>query len=359
MTERGHFCPHNAAGGVRSRRETRNMSDFLTRLKQYLSDRKQPGDIEQLTPDASTREYFRVGWQDGTAIACVYPEPFIAAEQTYLDVTKLFSSAGLPVAEIYDFSEQLGVIVQEDFGDTILRSVLETSSPAEKEKLIDDSIRLIARIQAATQLAYDTGSIAGKLKFDTEKLLWELNFFKEHYFTTFLKKPLEPGIDAAVKTEFAELSQELESMATVLCHRDFHAANLMLDREGRLRIIDHQDARIGSPAYDPVSLLLDRITELPTEKSLAAKRKLLLKDRAELGLSQIAEDHFAYEFQLQTVQRCLKAIGTFSYQTVNRGKTYFLPFIRPMFEIVLRAAENLDRFPALRRIVLEQLQRSK
>src|SRR5262249_3884040 len=158
---------------------------------------------------------------------------------------------------------------QEDFGDTILRSILENSSAPEKERLIDDSIELIARIQAATKLAYDTGSIASKLKFDTEKLLWELNFFKEHYFTTFLKKPIDPEIDVKVEAEFKELSQELETMATVLCHRDFHAANLMLDHENRLRIIDHQDARIGSPAYDLVSLLLDRITELPSEDWLA------------------------------------------------------------------------------------------
>jgi aminoglycoside/choline kinase family phosphotransferase len=41
---------------------------------------------------------------------------------------------------------------------------------------------------------------------------------------------------------------------------DFHAANLMIDERGDLRIIDHQDASMGSPAYDLVSLLLDRVT---------------------------------------------------------------------------------------------------
>jgi aminoglycoside/choline kinase family phosphotransferase len=248
---------------------------------------------------------------------------------------------------VRDFDEKLGVIVQEDFGDTILRDVLEKSSPSEKEALIDESIGLITRIQAATNLAFETSSIASKLKFDTEKLVWELNFFKAHYFTTFLKKPLDPVTDSAVTTEFTELSAELETMATVLCHRDFHAANLMLDHKNKIRIIDHQDARIGSPAYDLVSLLLDRITELPSSEWLAAKRKLFLRDREELGLPLITDEHFTYEFRLQTVQRCLKAAGTFSYQSVNRGKTYFIPFIKPMFRIVVRALESLDRFPVL------------
>jgi len=108
------------------------MSDYHQRLDQYLNLHSPGSTVQQLTQDASTREYFRVGWKGGTAIACVYPEPFVASEQTYLDVTKLFRAAELPVAEVYDFDEKLGVILQEDFGDTILRSVLEKSSTAER-----------------------------------------------------------------------------------------------------------------------------------------------------------------------------------------------------------------------------------
>jgi aminoglycoside/choline kinase family phosphotransferase len=161
--------------------------------------------------------------------------------------------------------------------------------------------------------------------------------------------------DSAVGSEFIDLCQDLASRASVLCHRDFHSANLMLDPHDSLRIIDHQDARIGSPTYDLVSLLLDRVTELPPPEWLAEKRRMLLDKRAGLGLEMIDEDDFAHEFRLQTVQRCLKAIGTFSYQSVNRGKTYFIPYIRPMFEIVYRALVNVQRFPNLQRIVAEQL----
>ena len=331
------------------------MSDFFERLEVFLATRNEPDNVTQLTQDASTREYFRVPWKDSTAIACVYPEPFVAAEQNYLDVTALFQAAELPVAKILDFDEELGVIVQEDLGDTILRQVLETSGSDEKEPLIDDAIGLIAKIQSATHLAYQTGSVASRLRFDTEKLLWELNFFKEHYFTTLENRPLATDVDERLTGEFHELANELSTMASVLCHRDFHTANLMLDRRNDLRIIDHQDARIGSPAYDLVSLLLDRITELPTPEWLAKKRELLLKKRDELGLPIMMEDNFVNEFQLQTVQRCLKAAGTFSFQSANRGKTYFIPFIRPMFRIVLRTLDDLNRFPFLRETLLREV----
>jgi N-acetylmuramate 1-kinase len=333
------------------------MSDYVARLERFLKISGESAGFEQLTQDASTREYFRIGWRESSAIACVYPEPFIAAEQSYLDVTALFRAADLPVAKIHDFNEELGVIVQEDLGDTILRPILAASDEQKKETLIDEAIGLIARIQAATELAFQTGSIAGKLRFDTEKLLWELNFFKEHYFTTFLKKPLEKTLDDTLTDEFTELAVELEGRASVLCHRDFHAANLMIDPHGELRIIDHQDARIGSASYDLVSLLLDRITESPTPEWLASKRHLLLSKRISLGLEALDPIDYEYEFRLQTVQRCLKAAGTFSFQSANRGKTYFIPFIKPMFRIVLRTLEDLGRFPQLRETLTQEADR--
>lgn len=331
------------------------MVDCRSRLERFLIDRGQPARIEQLTPDASTREYFRIGWNGSTAIACVYPEAFIATEQSYLDVTSLFRANNLPVAEIFDIDESLGVIIQEDFGDTILREVLTRSGEGEREALLDDAIRLIPRIQAATESAFERNSIASRLRFDAEKLLWELEFFKTHYFTTLKKTSLPVGVDKAVSDEFQALSDELEKRAAVLCHRDFHAANLMVDRNGHLRIIDHQDSRIGSVTYDLVSLLLDRVTEPPSPDWLAEKRRLFLQEREKLGLNSLDEADFANEFRLQTVQRCLKAAGTFSYQSAIRSKTYFIPFIKPMFEITVRAIDHLGGFPQLREVLDEQI----
>lgn len=331
------------------------LDDFQTRLEEFLKVRNQPLETVQLTPDASTREYFRINWDGATAIACVYPESFIESEQTYLDVTKLFRLGGLPVAQIYDYNEALGVIVLEDFGDRILRDYLRQSDDAARNDLLNHSIRLIVQIQAATPYAFESDSIASRLKFDEEKLLWELNFFKTHYFETLRKIKLSGADDRRLNEEFVELARALETRAEVLCHRDFHAANLMLDRQNRLRIIDHQDARIGAASYDLVSLLLDRIGEPPAAAWLDEKKRFFLDERAAQNLKTIDPKDFDAEFQLQTVQRCLKAIGTFSFQSVNRGKTHFIPFIEPMLIVVRQAAERLDSFPHLRQIITKTL----
>ena len=332
------------------------MLDLEKRLNEFLTRNNQPPAVSQLTPDASTREYFRVVWHETPAIACVYPfnDLCLGQFEACLDVTGLFLSAGLPVARIYASDAVEQIVIHEDFGDVILRNVLEASDEAMRENYLNEAIRLIARIQAVTPRAFETGSIASRLKFDFEKLSWELDFFTTHYFTTLMKNPLSETDARLLKAELDEVARELEGMAKVLTHRDFHAANLML-AGGDLKIIDHQDARIGAASYDLVSLLLDRVTVLPTPAWLAEKRRFFLDEREKLGLAKLDEDAFAYEFRMQTIQRCLKAIGTFSFQSATRGKIYFIPYIEPMFEIVLRAAENLQKFPNLQRIVKQQI----
>ena len=331
------------------------MGQLRTKLERYLAEKGIDSALEPLTPDASTRRYFRLR-QDGLpVVACVYPDDIKHLAVSYMDVSRVFRENDLPVAKVHDFDEVLGVIVVEDLGDTILRPELESCDAERKDELIRNAIDLIPRIQKATDSAAESNSIASRLRFDTEKLMWELNYFKIHYFTTFKKEPLSPEIDDALNAEFMELSSELDSTATVLCHRDFHAANLMIDSKKELRIIDHQDARIGSPTYDLVSLLLDRVTETPSDKWLNDMKEYYFSQREAVGLEPLDRDTFEHEFELQTIQRCLKAAGTFSFQSAARGKEYFIPFIKPMFRIVLRAASDLKTFPTIQTTLLAEI----
>lgn len=333
------------------------MSDFQARLEIFLTERSQGIQIQQLTPDASTREYFRIDWNGQPAIACVYPQDEAGQAQfeACLDVTAVFLAAELPVARIMASDAEIGIIVHEDFGNVILRETLLSAELETREDLLNKAIVLIARIQAATSKAFEFDSIASHLKFDEAKLGWELNFFKEHYFTSFKKQPLSEADDKALGREFMEISGELALHAKFLTHRDFHAANLML-HNGELKIIDHQDARIGTASYDLVSLLLDRVSQPPSRTWVREKRLFFLSEREKIGLETLDPDIFANEFYLQTIQRCLKATGTFSYQSTFRGKDYFIPYIRPMLEIVLQACERLDRFPHLQELLKSELE---
>lgn len=313
-------------------------------------------DLAALTPDASTRNYFRIPWKKGTAVAAVYPEPFDPELHPYLDVTRLFLECDIPVPEIYEVEGETGIIVQEDVGERQLLGIYQTSSAEECEGFKEQAMNIIARIQSATAKAFQSQSICSRLAFDEAKLSWELDFFVEHYFQSLRGEDLRRADAAELKVELNDISAELGAAPRVLCHRDFHAANLMVDSDNCLRVIDHQDARMGPASYDLVSFLLDRQTEPPSLAELRAYRLFLLEERRLQGLDVLDPDDFAREFRLMTIQRGLKAIGTFSYQSAVCGRgAFYEHFIPPTLLIVLQAVEWLERFPVLRDLITERL----
>jgi aminoglycoside/choline kinase family phosphotransferase len=60
---------------------------------------------------------------------------------------------------------------------------------------------------------------------------------------------LTHGQTAEIKAELNDVAAELSACPRVLCHRDYHAANLMVDKQNAIRIVDHQDARMGPASY--------------------------------------------------------------------------------------------------------------
>ncbi len=313
---------------------------------------------QALTPDASTRKYYRVATAaspDETFIISLYATPFNPQDNSFLDVTRLFEKAGLPVPNIIDVAGTEGIILQEDLGDCSLSDWLSEADKASdsegRKKMLCRAVELIAQIQAATGLAYTTNSVASKLAFDEDKLSWELNFFFDHYFGSLRRHKFAPEQEAAIKRDLKAVAAELSSRPRQLTHRDYHGMNLMVDERGKLRIIDHQDARMGPASYDLVPLLVERTLHPVDEAWVEWYQDYFLRIRVQGGLDEIEADEFRYEFNLMTVQRLLKAIGTFSYQTavVDRGEVYE-KYIAPAVATVLRALSKpgIKEYPALR-----------
>jgi hypothetical protein len=120
----------------------------------------------------------------------------------------------------------------------------------------------------------------------------------------------------------------------VLCHRDYHSRNLMW-RDGRLCIIDFQDARLGPDTYDLVSLLRDSYVDLPER----VVDELIAYFLALSG--RPADDaEFRRRFDLMALQRNLKALGTFGYQTTARRNPVYIQYIPRTLK---HARENLHK----------------
>lgn len=298
--------------------------------------------IEQLTGDASTRQYFRVHIAERSLIAALYQESFDENEQPFCLTTALYAQAGLPVPTIVAVDGELGVVLQNDLGDERLQDWLTGRTQQEVTQAYLEAIDLMIAIQEATALAAERI----KLAFDYEKLHWELDFFYKHFFGSLLKRALPEKTQQKLYQEFHEIALELSTRPRVLCHRDYHSRNLMV-YQGKQYIIDHQDSRLGPRTYDLASLLRDPYVELSQNQ---------VSTLYDYYVQTSKNEELCEEFELMTVQRVVKAIGTYSYQAGVLANNTYLPYIPRAARSVLEAAHRLRRFPFLCELLAEQAQ---
>jgi aminoglycoside/choline kinase family phosphotransferase len=117
-------------------------------------------------------------------------------------------------------------------------------------------------------------------------------------------------------------------------------------REGQLYVIDFQDARMGPDTYDLVSLLRDSYMDL-TEQTVADLIAYFLALKGVTGIDL----EFRRRFDLMALQRNLKALGTFGYQTTARRNPVYIQYIPRTLRYVSRNLEQNPRFGRLRELL--------
>src|SRR5438132_592029 len=136
------------------------------------------------------------------------------------------------------------------------------------ERLFGDAssrryVRLrLAAFQVAGAHHPDPSCLAFRRRFDGRLARWELEHFVEHGIETRHGRRLAADERAGLLAALDPLAAPFEREAPVLVHRDFMAWNLHL-RDGRLHLIDFQDALLGPDAYDLAASLTDRPTGTP------------------------------------------------------------------------------------------------
>jgi N-acetylmuramate 1-kinase len=297
--------------------------------------------VVPLTGDASDRRYFRVLLSDGESIVlALHSGPIDFPALPFTNVAELLHKVPLPVPRILGHSSEDGVLALEDLGDVTLQAHLGAASTTEHAALYREAVELVELLQRrGAELASDR-YLPYRIAFDVEKLTWELDFFTKHFIEGYRGATLPAADRGALSREWAQIATDLASEARVLCHRDYHSRNLML-HGGRLYIIDFQDARMGPDTYDLVSLLRDSYVDL-TDRELddLIAYFLALKGGADPG-------EFRRRFDLMAVQRNLKALGTFGYQTIAHGNPVYIQYIPRTLRY---ARTNLERYPRFARL---------
>jgi aminoglycoside/choline kinase family phosphotransferase len=309
----------------------------------YLERTGQAGArVVPLTGDASDRRYFRVlGHDRSSYVLAVHAAPFSFEALPFVNVAGLFARMPAPVPEILGHAGDLGVLALEDLGDVTLQAHLGAASPEEHTALYYEAVALIELFQRRGRELSDPQYVPYGVAFDAPKLTWELDFFVKHFLEAYCGVDWAPGERDAVRAELASLAAELAAEPRVLCHRDFHSRNLMLHEE-RLAVIDFQDARMGPDTYDLASLLRDSYVDIADELIDAlVERFLALSNRRD------ERDAFRVRFDLMSLQRNLKALGTFGYQTTANENPVYIQY---MPRTLSHVRENLHKYPRFERL---------
>jgi len=302
--------------------------------------------VVPLTGDASDRRYFRILLKDASSIVLsLYSTAFEFESLSFVNVARLFAQMPVPIPTLIGHSDEIGVLALQDLGDVTLQAHLGAAPQTEHAALYRQAVTLIATMQKRGAELASPSYLPYGIAFDVEKLTWELDFFSKHFIEAYRGVVIPAASQEALREEFAGLIEVLASEPRVLCHRDYHSRNLML-HEGQLHIIDFQDARMGPDTYDLVSLLRDSYVDLPEE----TVRELIAYFLALKG-SNATEKEFRPRFDLMALQRNLKALGTFGYQTTARRNPVYIQYIPRTLRSVRGNLEGLPHFGRLRELL--------
>jgi len=288
-----------------------------TRIKDFDLSAKE---IASLTGDASTRRYYRVETEKNSYVSCLSEPMENDTDNDFLNVYNVFSSSKVRVPKIYDHNIKKGYFLQEDLGNKTLLSHVSLIQDENEifttyKKIIDILIN-IHKIPANKEYSW------GSLKFDVDKFMFEMNFTKKYFIESFLEVELTSEEENLYDKMFKKLVGELSNEEMVLCHRDFHSRNIMMKNDEPV-VIDFQDARQGISQYDLVSMLEDCYFQLSSQNIKKLKDYYIENSYDQ----KIDREKFERLYDLMTIQRTFKAIGSFAYINQDRDDNRYLKYI--------------------------------
>lgn len=271
--------------------------------------------VSPLAGDASFRRYFRVARGDGRKAILMDAPPPHEDTKPFIDVAEYLTNAGFRAPEIWARDQARGLVLLEDFGDLRMREHLDTH-PQEDTVIYRRAIDTIVRLN-------DTPP-ANLPPYDEAAYLREVQLLSEWYMPAM-------GLDVD-QAEFDRIWRNallpVSNCQQVTVLRDYHAENIMLLDDGDQGLIDFQDALIGHPAYDLVSLLQDARRDVSPALEIA----MLEHYRKAANSGPDFDLHYA----LLGAQRNTKIIGIFTRLWKRDGKDRYLSFLPRMWGLLER-----------------------
>ncbi len=305
---------------------------FSTWIEQSLpfsAEGDDPIQLQALAGDAGFRRYFRVNTKP--SFIAVNSPPAKEKNPEYVSLSLFLQNQGLITPKIHAVNYQYGYMLLEDFGATLFCQQLDLDS---LEELYDLAQSELLKIQQATS------QVPAIPEHNRAKISQELALFEQWFLNKMLNYELGADEKKLLEDFFQCLISSAEDQPQVLIHADYHSRNLMLLEQGKLGVIDFQDAMLGAITYDLVSLLKDCYVYWPErwveQSALAYKQRL---ESANL-ISEVEDSQFIQWFDYMGLQRHIKVLGIFSRLALRDSKSGYLKDIPLVVHYCLQASNK-------------------
>jgi aminoglycoside/choline kinase family phosphotransferase len=289
---------------------------------------------QMISGDASFRRYFRFQHGDRSIIAVDAP-PDRENVQGFLTLAVQLRAQGLMVPDLFAQDPAQGFWLLEDFGDTLLLSVLNDKTVHRYYTAAIDELIRFQRIDVIRDYVLP--------HYDRDRFTIEVNLMPTWLLSSHLQYTLSATEQQMINATFETLIDSALAQPKVLTHRDFHARNLMvLPTSARLAIIDFQDTVWGPLTYDIVSLLKDCYIAWPRATVLAMLEYYVRQVQTLPVMQNVDREQLIAWFDLMGLQRHIKVLGIFCRLYYRDGKAGYLPDLPRVLEHAIEAALRYD-----------------
>ena len=316
--------------------------DRLRRLEAFLETAGWGGCRRRfLQGDASSRRYERIDRDGRHAVLMDMPRrpdgPPIRGGRPYSAIAHLAESAGpfvaiagalrdlgLSAPEIFAADPDDGFLVIEDLGDAVYERMV--ADGADMDGPYAAAVDVLAALRRTAGIA-----CAGSWRlpsYDREALAVEAGLVPDWLWPQVHGEPAPADARSAFTAAWDDLFAIAEAGERIWTLRDYHSPNLVWlpERPGlaRVGLLDFQDALLGHPAYDLVSLLQDARVDVSTGRETAMVRRYCDRAAADGAFDEPA---FRAAYAVLGAQRASKILGIFVRLARRDGKTGYLRHI--------------------------------
>ena len=292
----------------------------------------EPATTEKLAGAGSNRQYYRFTAADGgTVIGCIGTSR--DENHAFIYLSRHFTKRQLPVPRVLAVSDDELRYLQTDLGTVSLFDAIRGGREAggrytlKEQELLRQTIRELPNIQLRGARELDFSHCYPQSAFDTDSVLFDLNYFKY----CFLKATEIDFHELKLEADFRLLAKDLTQAGDEQCflYRDFQARNVMLVGEGPY-FIDFQGGRRGPYYYDLASFLWQASAKYPHK----LRRELVYEYYNALKqFTEVPSPHkFVERLSLFVLFRQLQVLGAYGFRGYFERKQHFIESIPPAMQ---------------------------